>query len=129
MTDFKPDLHIDGDLVNCENFPLPNLSLILRKLATELYNGKGFFLLRGLDFDKYTVEDNTVIFLGIQSFIAERRACQDNIGNMMGDQVNLRKLRVRIDKMRSTYHRRFDRFISTPSKVPYQTFQVQNGLC
>jgi len=52
-------------------------------LSVDLHDGKGFFLIRGLDYSKYTVEDNTIIFLGIQSFVAEKRARQDHLGNMI----------------------------------------------
>ena len=76
---------IDGDLVDSTNFPLPKLQHTLRKLSLELHSGSGFCVIRNLDYDKYSVEDNTVIFLGIQSFIAETRARQDEKGNMIGD--------------------------------------------
>jgi hypothetical protein len=78
------ELGLDGDLVNSSNFPLPSLGTILKELAIELHYGKGFFLIRGLEYLKYTVEDNTVIFLGIQGYIAETRARQDDMGNMIG---------------------------------------------
>jgi hypothetical protein len=75
---------LDGDLVNKENFPVPNLQHVLRKCCRELHDGKGFVILRGLDLAKYSVEDGMVIFLGIQSYIAEQRARQDDKGNMVG---------------------------------------------
>lgn len=77
------ELGLDGDLVNSNNFPLPTLGFILQHLAIELHNGKGFFVIRGLDYSKYSVEDNTVIFLGIQGYVAEKRARQDDMGNML----------------------------------------------
>jgi hypothetical protein len=76
---------IDGDLVDSTNFPLPNLRHTLRKLSMELHSGRGFCVIRDLEYEKYSVEDNMVIFLGIQSFIAETRARQDEKGNMIGD--------------------------------------------
>ena len=77
-------LGIDGDFVTVETFPLPTLRLILQDLCDEVHDGKGFFVLRGLDPMKYTVEDGMVIFLGIQAYIAEQRARQDDEGNMIG---------------------------------------------
>jgi len=50
----------------------------------ELHNGSGFCVISGLDYEKCSIEDNTIIFLGIQSFIAEARARQDEKGNMLG---------------------------------------------
>ncbi len=75
---------LDGDLINRDNFPLPSLHRVLRQLCNEVHNGKGFFVLRGLDPKKYSVEDGLIIFLGIQSYIAEQRARQDDKGNMLG---------------------------------------------
>jgi len=82
----SPALELDGDLVTQETFPLPTLQHILRILCNEVHNGKGFFVLRGLNPDQYSVEDSMVIFLGIQSYIAEQRARQDDNGNMIGMQ-------------------------------------------
>lgn len=83
-SDFTTALGLDGDLVTLETFPLPNLQHILYVLCNEVHNGKGFFVLRGLDLAKYSVEDSMVIFLGIQAYIAEQRARQDDKGNMIG---------------------------------------------
>jgi hypothetical protein len=84
ISDFTTALGLDGDLVTLETFPLPNLRHILYVLCNEVHNGKGFFVLRGLDPAKYSVEDSMVIFLGIQAYIAEQRARQDDKGNMIG---------------------------------------------
>ncbi|KAI0097587.1 hypothetical protein GGR51DRAFT_467234 [Nemania sp. FL0031] len=74
---------LDGDLVDCDNFPLPQLGPRLRDLSLGLHNARGFFLLRGIDQDKYSVEEMTVIFLGIQSYVAAKRGRQDELGNML----------------------------------------------
>ena len=84
ISDFTTALGLDGDLVTPETFPLPSLRHILYVLCNEIHNGKGFFVLRGLDPAKYSVEDSMVIFLGIQAYIAEQRARQDDKGNMIG---------------------------------------------
>jgi len=70
-------------LVDSTNFPLPNMRQTLGQQSLEVHNGRGFCLIRGLEYWKYSVEDNMVIFLGIQSFIAEKRARQDEKGNMI----------------------------------------------
>jgi len=76
-------LELDGSEVNRGNFPLPNLGPKLEKLGSDIYNGRGFCLVRGLDVSKYSVEDLTMIWLGMQSYIAEQQGRQDKNGNML----------------------------------------------
>lgn len=76
-------LCLDGDLVDRKNFPLPKLGPTLDSIAGDVHNGKGFCVLRGLETDRYCVEDGMIVFLGIQSYIAERRMRQDEVGNML----------------------------------------------
>jgi hypothetical protein len=78
-------LELDGSEVNRGNFPLPTLGAKLEKLAFELYNGRGFCLVRGLDAKKYSSEDITMIWLGIQSYVGEQLGRQDKNGNMLGE--------------------------------------------
>jgi len=77
-------LGLDGQEVNRQNFPLPILQERLRACCLELHRGRGFFSLRGLDPDAYSPEDNAILFLGISSYIGERRGKQDAQGNMFG---------------------------------------------
>lgn len=77
-------LELDGNDVCPANFPLPKLGGSLRGLARDLYDGRGFCVVRGLDLQKYSVEDYTVIWLGMQSYIAPQQARQDKKGNMLG---------------------------------------------
>jgi len=77
------DLELDGSAVTASTFPLPGLREKLLQLAGELHDGKGFFVLRGLNPAGYSPEDNIVIFLGISSYIAETRGKQDEAGNML----------------------------------------------
>lgn len=53
-------------------------------MANDVYNGRGFSVIRGLDLTKYSVEDSTMIWLGIQGYIARQQARQDKKGNMLG---------------------------------------------
>ncbi|KAI1734243.1 hypothetical protein F4680DRAFT_358627 [Xylaria scruposa] len=80
--DFKA-LELDGNLVNQDNFPLPVLGPKLRALGEDIYSGKGFHVLRGLDSSDYSVEDLAIIRLGIQAYIAEQCGRQDHRGNML----------------------------------------------
>jgi len=73
----------DGDLVEPANFPLPTLGPKLKVLSQDIHYGKGFGVIRGLDPASYSVEDLTLIYLGVQSYIAEQRGRQDKRGNML----------------------------------------------
>lgn len=86
-----PELNLPYDGVSRDNFPLPTLSLKLRSLAAELTNGVGFFHIRGLDPMQYSNETNVIIYLGISSYIAEKRGRQDELGNMLRASVLLWK--------------------------------------
>lgn len=73
------------DKVSTETFPLPNLSSKLLDVAGRLHFGIGFAILRGLEPKKYSPPDNVLLYLGITSYIAEIRGCQDYDGRMIGE--------------------------------------------
>ena len=73
------------DEVSRETFPLPNLSSKLLGVANTLHFGIGFAVLRGLEPKKYSPLDNVLLYLGITSYIAEIRGCQDYDGRMIGE--------------------------------------------
>lgn len=73
----------DGDQVDKDNFPLPNLGERLEKASEDVYDGRGFVIVRGLDPDTFLAEDFAVIYLGVSSYIAERRGKQDQRGSML----------------------------------------------
>jgi hypothetical protein len=78
-------LELDGDLATPDNFPLPTVGQnVLSRMRNDIYQGKGFAVLRGLDSSKYSVEDMTTIYLGVQAHIANRFGRQDKKGNMLG---------------------------------------------
>jgi hypothetical protein len=85
-------LELDGSEVMASNFPLPDLHDKLIQLAADLHDGKGFFILRGLNPSNYSPEDNIVIFLGLSSYIAETRGKQDEAGNMLCEPLWSRSL-------------------------------------
>ncbi|KAL4730492.1 hypothetical protein ACLX1H_002528 [Fusarium chlamydosporum] len=76
-------LGLDGDCVSRDNFPLPTLGSRLGRIRQDIHQGKGFGVVRGLDPQKYSVEDLTVLYLGIQSYIANCHGRQDRKGNML----------------------------------------------
>jgi hypothetical protein len=69
----QPELGLDGDLGTKTTFLLPNIQPKLEALCVELFEGRGFIIIRGLNSQEYSVEDSTIAFLGIQSYIAELR--------------------------------------------------------
>ncbi|KAK3336153.1 hypothetical protein B0T19DRAFT_408662 [Cercophora scortea] len=73
----------DGDLVAPSNFPLPTLGKKLDALSRDVHLGKGFAVVRGIDPASFSVEDLTLVYLGVQSYIAEERGRQDKRGNML----------------------------------------------
>ena len=57
---------------------------MLDGLTEDLHFGRGFFALRGLNPDKYSTEDNMLLFLGVSAYIGEERAVQDDSGHVFG---------------------------------------------
>jgi hypothetical protein len=82
-TDRSLDLGLDDSEVRASTFPLPTLGEKLQQLSGELHEGKGFFVLRGLDPSRYSPQENNLLFLGLSSYVAETRGRQDDIGNML----------------------------------------------
>ncbi|KAH3964411.1 hypothetical protein HBH98_117340 [Parastagonospora nodorum] len=76
LAHFK-SLNLSFGYITQETFPLPTLHAELRRLSRELHHGHGFFVLRGLDVDRYTREENVIIYAGISSHIGSVRGRQD----------------------------------------------------
>ncbi|CAF3555197.1 unnamed protein product [Fusarium graminearum] len=76
LAHFK-SLNITKGYISQETFPLPKTHDELRRLSRELHFGHGFFVLRGLDVDRYTREENIIIYAGISSHIGSIRGRQD----------------------------------------------------
>ncbi|CAH0018337.1 unnamed protein product [Clonostachys rhizophaga] len=75
---------LEVEEVNQGSFPLPTLSQKLEKLANDLHDPRqAFFVLSGLNIDQYTVEEATIIYLGVASYVADQRGAQDGAGNML----------------------------------------------
>ncbi|KAK4164255.1 hypothetical protein QBC43DRAFT_318445 [Cladorrhinum sp. PSN259] len=73
----------NGDAISLSNFPLPNLGLKLLDLSHDIHNGHGVAVIRGIDPASFAVEDLTMVYLGVSSYIAENRGRQDKRGNML----------------------------------------------
>ncbi|KAL8370744.1 hypothetical protein RB595_000884 [Gaeumannomyces hyphopodioides] len=76
-------LELNGSKVSRETFPLGALGRVLDGLSEEIHEGRGFGLIRGLDPRNYSVEDLTLAYLGVQSYVADQRGRQDSKGNML----------------------------------------------
>ncbi|KAI0843018.1 Clavaminate synthase-like protein [Hypoxylon sp. FL0890] len=98
--DYFKSLELDGDLVSRANFSLPKLGSKLDELSQDIHNGKGLCVVRGINPEEYSVEDLTIIWLGIQAYIADQRGCQDHRGNML---VHI--VADSSSKMKSGHHR------------------------
>ena len=74
---------LDGEEVDRSTFPLPKLGKHLDQIRDDVYHGRGFAIVRGLDPEEYSVEDLTVVYLGVSSYVAERRGKQDQRGSVL----------------------------------------------
>ena len=75
-----------GDLTQ-ENFPLPALRPAFDRVLSELEDGLGFFVLRGLPAGKYTKEDMRLLYWGMGLHLGTA-VTQSNRGDMLGDVRN-----------------------------------------
>ncbi|KAL7809491.1 hypothetical protein V8C26DRAFT_423159 [Trichoderma gracile] len=91
-------LGLDGDEVGRDNFCLPNLEARLAQCAEAIHDQRGFFVLRGLGGSKYSVEDSTTIYLGIASYIADKRGLQDRKGNVLSHITSSKLWKVPVEE-------------------------------
>ncbi|KAK1756955.1 hypothetical protein QBC47DRAFT_443599 [Echria macrotheca] len=73
-----------GDEVSRESFPLPTLEAKLDAACRDIHDGRGFVVLRGLDPQRYSKEDNINIYLGVAAYIGDIRGIQNKKGDMLG---------------------------------------------
>ena len=71
------------DHASRDTFPLSALGEKLEKARQQVYGGSGVAFLRGLETDRYTDEEIAAIYLGISSYVAEKRGKQDQRGSMI----------------------------------------------
>ncbi|KAI0420825.1 Clavaminate synthase-like protein [Xylaria grammica] len=69
--------------ISPKNFVLPTLGPTLRALSRRVHNEEGFFVLRGLKPWNYKRLENTIVFTGIASYVANRRGVQCADGPVM----------------------------------------------
>jgi hypothetical protein len=71
-------LHLSYGHITTNTFPLPTLHSELRRLSRELHSGHGFFVIRGIQVDEHTREDNIIIYTGLSAHVAAQRGRQDH---------------------------------------------------
>ncbi|KAJ3549656.1 hypothetical protein NM208_g396 [Fusarium decemcellulare] len=71
-------LNLSFGYITEETFPLPSLHSELRRLSRELHSGHGFFVIRGIQVDKHSREENIIIYAGLSTHIAKERGRQDH---------------------------------------------------
>lgn len=74
-------LKLEIHALNTETFPLPSLHTVFRTASDNIHNGYGFTLVRGIPVDKYNIEENMMIYVGISSHIASVRGRQNAFFN------------------------------------------------
>lgn len=78
----------EGKDVNRELFPLPSLQKKLLQIRDDVYQGRGFAVLRGLDVEAFSDMDLLTVYLGLSSYVAEMRGKQNQRGTMLIHVVN-----------------------------------------
>ncbi|KAI0599894.1 hypothetical protein F4775DRAFT_98737 [Biscogniauxia sp. FL1348] len=77
-----------GKDVDQSSFPLPSLAKTLTAIRDNIYQGRGFSTIRGLDVDEFCPDDLVTVYLGITSYIGEVRGKQNQNGVMLINVMN-----------------------------------------
>jgi len=99
------------DLANITkaDFPLPNFSSRLKASLTEVQNGRGFVLIRGLPLDRWSIREAATAFLGIGVHLGSLRS-QNAAGHLLGHVKDLGyssddpNVRIYQTRERQTHH-------------------------
>ena len=98
-------LGFHGDKVGCDTFRLSDdLRSRLREASRDVHNKQGHCILRGLEPNKYSAEDNAMIFLGVASYIGDVRGVQDSSGNMLSHITVVQQWKTVPDRLRHGAH-------------------------
>lgn len=74
-----PAMNLPLGQLGQETFALPQLHDKLRAISREIHHGHGFKVVRGIPVDKYTREENIIVYAGLASHIAPIRGRQDHL--------------------------------------------------
>lgn len=71
-----------------EDFPLERVRPLLSRVKRETLHGRGFFLLRGIPVDRYTLRQSAIAYWGIGLYLGEG-VSQNAKGHVLGHVANL----------------------------------------
>lgn len=74
---------LDLEHINRFTFPLPKMGPALEELSRQVHDNHGFVVIRGLEPWNYSREENTIIYLGVSSYIGEQRGRQNLSGSKL----------------------------------------------
>ena len=96
--------------INRAAFPLPNAAPVLKAMRRTLLDGPGFYLLRGLPIQDWTIRQAAIAFWGIGTYLG-RPCSQNGKGHVLGHVKNLG-----LD-----YNDPMARGYQTAARLPYHT--------
>lgn len=73
---------LDPEDISPDTFPLPQVQEKLKRCADILHNAHGFCVLHGLG-TRFSVEHGLLIFLGLASYVGDKRGMQNKQGHML----------------------------------------------
>lgn len=83
LANSRPDRYYDLEVVDRSTFPLKQVASKIDQGTDSLFDGKGFFIIRGLETNKYNARNNTIIYLGLSSYVADERGTQRSNGDVL----------------------------------------------
>jgi len=83
-------INLGQDLANIgrDDFPLPTLGPVMAANRSEVLDGRGFVVMRGIPIENYTREQQATIFWGLGQWIGEARS-QNGKGHLLGHVCDL----------------------------------------
>lgn len=94
---------LDLENINQFTFPLPKLGPALEDLTHQVHEGCGFAVLRGLQPWTYSKEENIIIYLGLSSYIGERRGRQNLAGSKLTHIADVKSAGVSLSERRPIF--------------------------
>ncbi|OAR01570.1 hypothetical protein LLEC1_07584 [Akanthomyces lecanii] len=97
------DRHLTLGDINRSTFHLPSLHAKLEAISKDIHSGFGFFVVRGWQSAEFSQADNAIVFVGISSYIAEKRGRQNQRGMMLTHITDIAPIVTSEVKLRSAY--------------------------
>lgn len=86
------------ETMRAEDFEVPSLAPLLRDVANELENGRGFVQLKGLPVDRYSLRDAEIVYWGLGRHLGEplsQNARGELLGHVRDEGLDVRNTSVR----------------------------------